>query len=292
MSAATAIELHADFAALQRRKRIALRRHIVTWAALAIIVFVIGSALLGPWFAHWDPNENNFDAVYQPPNRVHWFGTDPLGRDMVARVLAGARVSLKIAFIAAMMNVLIGVTYGAISGYFGRHVDQLMMRIVDVLYGIPTILVVILLMVYLDRGIFNLYLAIGLTYWLNMARLVRGEVLSLKEREFVQAARSLGAKHWRVIALHILPNAAGVILVTLTLLIPEAIFTEALLSYIGLGVPAPDASWGSLAAEGTRNLRAAPYLLMFPAAALCVTMLAFNTLGDALRDKVMNDVRG
>jgi oligopeptide transport system permease protein len=171
-------------------------------------------------------------------------------------------------------------------------VDNVLMRIVDVLYGVPAILVVILLMVYLEKGIRNIYIAIGLTYWLNMARLVRAEVLSLKQREFVYAARALGARVPRILVRHVLPNCAGVVLVTLTLFIPEAIFTEAFLSYIGLGVPAPDASWGSLASEGTRNLRAAPYLLFFPAAALCLTMLAFNTLGDAMRDIVAGDDRG
>jgi oligopeptide transport system permease protein len=252
--------------------------------ALAVTLFLVASALVGPHFVRWDPNKADYAATYQPPSRSHWFGTDPLGRDVLARVLVGAGISLRIAFVAAIINLLVGVSYGALAGYAGGRTDNLMMRFVDVLYGVPTILIVILLMVVLEKGIRNIYLAIGMTYWLNMARLVRAEVLSLKEREFVQAARALGARASRILTVHILPNTAGVVLVTLTLFVPEAIFTEAFLSYIGLGVPAPDASWGSLAAEGSRNLRAAPYLLFFPAAALCVTMLAFNTLGDAMRD--------
>jgi oligopeptide transport system permease protein len=257
--------------------------------ALVFIVLLAGAAVLGPSFVPYDPNKPDYAAAYQSSSRAHWCGTDSLGRDMTARILAGARISLKIALAAGFINLCIGVTFGAVAGYAGGRVDNVMMRIVDVLYGIPTILVVILLMVYLEKGIRNIYIAIGLTYWLNMARLVRAEVLSLKQRDFVHAARVLGARVPRILVRHILPNSAGVVLVTLTLFIPEAIFTEAFLSYIGLGVPAPDASWGSLAAEGTRNLHAAPHLLFFPAAALCLTMLAFNTVGDALRDVVSSD---
>jgi oligopeptide transport system permease protein len=249
-------------------------------------VVLLGIAFAGPALTGWNPDVPDFSATYHPPGGAHWFGTDALGRDVAARTIEGARISLRIAFVAALINLVIGVAYGAVAGYAGGRVDAAMMRAVDVFYGVPTILVVILLMVYLEAGIRNIYLAIGLTYWLNMARLVRGEVLSLKQRDFVQAARALGARPPRIIVRHILPNAAGVILVALTLFIPEAIFIEAFLSYIGLGVPAPGASWGSLAAEGTRNLRAAPYLLVFPATALCATMLAFNVLGDALRDVV------
>jgi oligopeptide transport system permease protein len=253
-------------------------------AALAFIAIVVLAALFAPLVLAHAPDAPDYDAVYQPPSLAHWFGTDSLGRDMVARVAAGARISLLIAFVAALINLVVGVAWGAVAGYAGGRADTAMMRVVEILYGVPTILVVILLMVWLEQGITNIFLAIGLTYWLDMSRLVRGEVLSLKQRDFVQAARALGAGPGRIVLRHILPNAAGVILVALTLFIPEAIFTEAFLSYIGLGVPAPGASWGTLAADGARNLRAAPYLLFFPAAALCLTMLAFNIAGDALRD--------
>ncbi|MBX7246679.1 MAG: ABC transporter permease [Candidatus Sumerlaeaceae bacterium] len=275
--------------AVESPTRRAVRRFLRNRAAvvaLATVILIILAAILGPTLVKWDANTPDYSVVTQPPSQDHWFGTDQLGRDMVARILAGARISLQIAFVAGLINLFIGVAYGATAGYTGGRVDAAMMRVVDVLYGVPTILVVILLMVYLDQGITNIYLAIGLTYWLNMARLVRAEVLSLKQRDFVQAARAMGARPARILALHILPNCAGVILVTLTLFIPEAIFTEAFLSYIGLGVPAPDASWGSLAADGTHSLRASPYLLLFPGLALCITMLAFNIVGDALRDAV------
>lgn len=261
-------------------------RDPLNFVAALYVLCLIFAAWIGYRWLPFDPNTPDYYATYQPPNKTHWMGTDNLGRDMTARVLAGARISLKIAFVAAVINLFIGVIYGAIAGWFGGKIDNVLMRIADVMYGIPTILIVILLMVYLDKGIRNIYIAIGLTYWLNMARLVRAEVLSLKEREFVHAARALGAGVPRILLRHVLPNVVGVILVTLTLFVPEAIFTEAFLSYIGLGVPAPDASWGSLASEGTANLRAAPYLLFFPAVALCLTILAFNTLGDSLRDLV------
>jgi oligopeptide transport system permease protein len=267
----------------------AARRVVRDRAAAASLVFIIVLAVAAWGVAPllpYDPNAPDYSAVYQPPSRAHPFGTDALGRDMLARVLAGARISLQIALVAGIINLFAGVAVGALAGYAGGRVDDILMRVVELLYGIPTILLVILLMVWLEQGIANIYLAIGLTYWLNMARLVRGEILSLKQRDFVLAARALGAGPGRIVARHLLPNCAGVILVTVTLFIPEAIFAEAFLSYIGLGVPAPDASWGSLAAEGAGNLRAAPYLLFFPAAAICLTMLAFNIVGDTLRDAV------
>lgn len=265
-----------------------LRDPLAVLAAL-VVAAVVAAAAVGPRLTGFDPEVQVYEDAYLPPDSRHWAGTDSLGRDLAARLLAGARISLLIALVAGLINLLLGVSYGAIAAYAGGRIDAVMMRIVDVLYGIPTILVVILFMVWLDQGITNIYLAIGLTYWLNMARLVRGEVLSLKEREFVQAARALGAGPGRVLARHILPNCTGVVLVTLTLFIPEAIFLEAFLSYIGLGVPAPAASWGSLAADGARNLLSHPHLLLFPASAICITMLAFNILGDALRDLVSGD---
>lgn len=263
-----------------------LLRDRIALGAAAVIICIILAAFFGPHLLKHDPNEPDYSATYQSPSRAHLFGTDSLGRDLAARVLYGTRISLEIAIVAVLINLCIGVAYGATSGYRGGKTDDLMMRAVDILYGVPTILIVILLMVYLEQGIRNIYIAIGLTYWLNMARLVRGEVLSLKQTDYVHAARALGARPPRIIVRHILPNSAGVILVTLTLLIPEAIFTEAFLSYIGLGVPAPDASLGSLASDGTKALRVAPYMLFFPAATLCITMLAFNVFGDSLRDHI------
>jgi oligopeptide transport system permease protein len=261
-------------------------------ASVLFLTVLLAIAVAGPRLVTGhDPEATNFEMTYQPPSAAQIAGTDSLGRDMAARIIAGARISLLIAFVAALINLVIGVLWGSIAGFAGGRTGEVMMRIVDVLYGVPTILVVILLMVYLDQGIKNICLAIGLTYWLNMARLVRAEVLSLKNQAFVQAARALGAGPARMIILHILPNAAGTILVTLTLFIPEAIFTEAFLSYIGLGIPAPGASWGTLASDGSRHLQSAPYLLWWPASAICLTMLAFNITGDAIRARIVNEKR-
>jgi len=251
----------------------------VVWLLILILASVLGPKCV----TSFSPDSPDYDAVYQPPSRKHPAGTDSLGRDMLSRLIAGGRISLRIAAMASLLNLLLGVSWGALSGYAGGRIDQVMMRIVDVLYGLPTILVVILLMVYLDQGIRNIYLAIGLTYWLNMARIVRGETLAIKQMEYIVAARSLGASSPRIILSHIIPNASASIFVTVMFFIPEAIFAEAFLSYIGLGVPAPGASWGTLASEGTRNLQSYPYLMWYPAAVICITMLAFNIVGDDLR---------
>ena len=218
------------------------------------------------------------------PSAAHWFGTDSLGRDLFIRVLYGARISLAIGVAASVINLLIGVTYGGIAGFFGGRTDRIMMHLVDILYGIPMLLYVILLMVLLKPGLTNLFLALGIAYWLSMARIVRSQILTLKEREFVLAARSLGLSPWRILFRHLLPNCSGPILVTMTLAIPEAIFAEAFLSFIGLGVAAPMASWGVLASEGLTSVRSYPYQLLFPSLAISLTMLAFNFLGDGLRD--------
>jgi oligopeptide transport system permease protein len=200
----------------------------------------------------------------------------------------GSRISLAVGIVCAALNFMIGVTYGGIAAYFGGKVDEIMMRIVDILYGIPTLIIVILLTVlFKDKGVnplVNVFIAIGLTYWLPMARIVRGEILSLKEREFALAAKTIGAPNNRILFRHLIPNAMGPIIVTVTLEIPSAIFTEAFLSYIGLGVSAPVASWGVLASDGTEAIRSFPYLVLFPALAISLTMFAFNFLGDGLRD--------
>ena len=220
----------------------------------------------------------------KPPSWAFPFGTDNLGRDLATRVCYGARISLSIGVVASLINLGIGVIYGGISGYFGGRIDSLMMRIVDILYGIPLLLYVILLMVVLKPGLMNVFIALGLVYWLRMARIVRAQVLGLKELEFVLAARVLGASPLRLIFGHLLPNSLGPIIVTLTLSIPEAIFIEAFLSFIGLGVSAPMASWGVLASEGVVTLRSYPFQLLWPAVAISLTMLGFNFLGDGLRD--------
>ena len=261
-----------------------LRQDTPAMLGLGVILLLVMIAIIGPWLSPYSYSDQNLAQANQPADAEHWFGTDSLGRDLFVRVLYGARISLYIGLTASVINLFIGVIYGGIAGYFGGRVDRIMMNIVDVLYGIPLLLYVILLMVVLQPGLTNIFIALGVAYWLGMARIVRGQILVLKEQEYVLAARSLGAGPWRILFRHLLPNSLGPIIVTMTLAIPEAIFTEAFLSFIGLGVAAPMASWGVLASEGITSLRSYPFQLFFPAAAISITMLAFNFLGDGLRD--------
>jgi oligopeptide transport system permease protein len=219
-------------------------------------------------------------------NRAYPFGTDSLGRDLLIRVMYGARISLLVAFIATLVNFLIGVVYGAISGYEGGTTDNIMMRIVDIINSVPLVLYIILLMVMIDSqgGLGTIIITLGTVYWVGMARLVRGQILSLKEQEFVLAARALGVSTIKIIFKHLIPNAMGPIIVSMTMMIPSAIFTESFLSFIGLGVSAPQASWGTLANNALSGILTYPYQLFFPALAIAITMLSFNFLGDGLRD--------
>ena len=261
-----------------------LQKNKLAMAGLAVIVFIALMAAVGPLFSPYSYSDQVLADANQSPSAQHWFGTDNLGRDLFTRVLYGARISLSIGIVASLINLTIGVVYGGVSGYFGGRVDNVMMRFVDILYGIPLLLFVILLMVVLKPGLTNIFIALGLVYWLGMARIVRGQVLAIKEQEYVLAARLVGAGSRRIILRHLVPNSMGPIIVTLTLSIPEAIFTEAFLSFIGLGVSAPMASWGVLASESLAGLRSYPFQLLYPALAISVTMLAFNFLGDGLRD--------
>ena len=218
-------------------------------------------------------------------NRLFPFGTDELGRDLLTRVMYGARISLLMAFIATMVNLFIGVVYGSISGYQGGRVDDIMMRIVDIINSVPLVLYVILLMVWFrGGGLKNIIIALSTVYWVSMARLVRGQMLSLKEQEFVLAARVIGVSRTKIIIKHLIPNAMGPIIVSMAMMIPAAVFTEAFLGFIGLGVSAPMASWGTLANNALSGLTTYPYQLFFPALAIALTMLAFNFIGDGLRD--------
>jgi oligopeptide transport system permease protein len=218
-------------------------------------------------------------------NKMFPFGTDGLGRDLLTRVMYGAQISLLVAFIATMANLFIGVIYGSISGYEGGRVDEIMMRIVDIINSIPLVLYVILLMVWFrGGGLTNIIIALSSVYWVSMARLVRGQMLSLKEQEFVLAARVIGVSKWKIILRHLIPNAMGPIIVSMAMMIPAAVFTESFLSFIGLGVSAPMASWGTLANNALSGLTTYPYQLFFPALSIAFTMLAFNFIGDGLRD--------
>jgi len=230
------------------------------------------------------------DKVYEGTtdkvrNKLYPFGTDELGRDVLTRVMYGARISLLVAFIATMVNLFIGVVYGSISGYEGGRVDNIMMRIVDIINSIPLVIYVILLMVWFrEGGLWNIIIALSSVYWVGMARIVRGQMLSIKEQEFVLAARTMGVAKHRIIMRHLIPNAMGPIIVSMAMMIPTAVFTESFLSFIGLGVSAPMASWGTLANNARQGLQTYPYQLMFPAISIAVTMLAFNFIGDGLRD--------
>lgn len=218
-------------------------------------------------------------------NNKFWFGSDQLGRDIYTRVMYGARISLIVASVATFVNFVIGVFYGGIAGYIGGTVDNVMMRVVDIISTVPLLIYVILIQVLFEEtGLFTICLALGIVFWVRMARLVRGQILSIKEQEYILAAKTIGASTGRILARHLIPNAMGPIIVSLAMSIPSAIFTEAFLSYIGIGISVPVASWGTMANEATQNLNAYPYQLFFPAVFISATVLAFNFLGDGLRD--------
>ncbi|MDU5106233.1 ABC transporter permease [Clostridium sp.] len=269
-----------------------LKTNKVALFSLILIVVIVICAFLGPIFMEkvlgYTYYDTNLQATDLRPSSQHWFGTDNLGRDLFVRVMYGTRYSLIIAISAAAINLIIGVLYGGIAGFFGGRVDNIMMRIVDVLYSIPTQIYVIILMATFKKegstGLVTIILAMAISYWVGMARIVRGDILQLKQQEFVLAAKALGASKTRVLFRHLIPNCIGSILVTLTLFVPQAIFTEAFLSFIGLGINAPLASLGTLANDASGLLSTAAYQLLFPAGAICLIILAFNLFGDGLTE--------
>lgn len=261
-----------------------LKLNKVAMFSLFTLCFLILFVFVMPYIYKYDYVTNNMAITNQGPGGGHWFGTDNLGRDLFARILYGSKISLSVGIVSALINLVIGVLYGGIAGFYGGNVDNIMMRIVDIIWSVPVTLYVILLMVVMGSDIINVYIALGISFWAGMARIVRGQILTLKEQEFILAARALGARDFRIILRHLIPNSMGGIIVTLTLSIPNAIFTEAFLSFIGLGVSPPQTSLGMLCSEGFSGIRSYPYQLFFPAAAICIIMLAFNLLGDGLRD--------
>jgi len=263
---------------------IRLRKNKVAMLALCIITFYVVMSIVGPSLVAFDFKGIDEARMDQAPSALHWFGTDTLGRDLWARVWVGARVSLAIGFLAASLNALIGVCVGGVAGHFGGRTDMVIMRFIDVVSGIPYLIVAILVMVALGEGISPLIIAMIIIGWVGSARLVRGQVLQLKNQEYVLAARKLGASDARIIFRHLIPNTSGLILTNLTMAVPYAIFTEAFLSYIGLGVQPPNASWGLLARYGAQNFRFAPWQLFIPSFFICTTMLSLYLLGDGLRD--------
>ncbi|MGG7176247.1 ABC transporter permease [Clostridium paraputrificum] len=267
-----------------------LRSNKVALISLIVIIVTVIFAFFGPMVSKYTFDGTNMANTNAAPGGANLLGTDAIGRDLLVRIMYGARYSLIIGIAAAMINLFIGVLYGGIAGFIGGKVDTVMMRIVDVLYSIPTIIYVILLMAVFQNagvggsGLGTIILALSISYWVNMARIVRGDILQLKQQDFVLAAKALGASKTRILIRHLIPNCIGSILVTLTLLIPQAIFTEAFLSYLGLGINAPLASLGTLCNDAMKAIYVHPYQLFFPAAMICIIILAFNLLGDGLTD--------
>ena len=256
----------------------------VAMVSAVILLIIILMAIFQPMVSKYAYDEQDWMSINQGPSAEHWFGTDDLGRDIFVRCWEGARVSLMIAFIVAILNGTIGILYGGIAGYFGGLADNLMMRFCELIASIPQMLWVVLLILVMRPGVFPIILAIAVTGWIGMARLFRGQVFSLKESEFVMASRTMGAGSIHIILKHLLPNAMSPIIISMANVIPGAIFSEAFLSYIGLGVPLPTASWGVLASDGANKLLNFPYQLLFPSLLICITMLCFNLMGDGLRD--------
>lgn len=261
------------------------KKNYLAMAGFASLALLVAFAFLGPFFIQQNYYENNLSQTYAGFSIEHPFGTDVLGRDIMARLMFGGRVSLGIGFISVIINLGIGVLYGGISGYLGGAIDNIMMRIVDIVYSVPDLLYVILLMVSLGNGgLKHIVIVLGIVNWMAMARIVRGQILALRQQEYVLAARALGAGPARLLLKHLLPNAMGPIIVTAVLQIPAAIFFEAFLSFVGLGIQPPLASWGSMASEGRMSIPSYPQVLLFPAGAIAITILAFNLVGDGLRD--------
>ena len=255
--------------------------------ALAIMVVL---AILTPWIAPYGYEAQNLDLGATPPSAAHWLGTDIFGRDLLTQILYGGRISLAVGFIATAVALVIGVTWGAVAGYVGGRIDSVMMRFVDILYALPFMIFIILLMVVFGRNILLLFLAIGAVEWLTMARIMRTQVQSLRQQEFVEAAVSLGLPPSAIIFKHIIPNALGPIIVYTTLTIPSVMLLEAFLSFLGLGIQPPQTSWGLLISYGAETMEEYPWLLIFPGLALTITLFSLNFLGDGLRDAL--DVRG
>lgn len=260
------------------------RSNKVAMVSAVILLLIIAMAVFQPMVSKYTYDEQDWFSINQGPSAAHWFGTDELGRDIFVRCWEGARVSLLIAFIVAILNGTIGILYGGLAGYFGGLADNLMMRFCELIASIPQMLWVVLLILIMKPGVFPIILAIAATGWIGMARLFRGQVFSLKESEFVMASRTMGAGSFHIILKHLLPNAMSPVIINMANVIPSAIFSEAFLSYIGLGVPLPTASWGVLASDGANKLLSYPYQLLFPSLLICITMLCFNLMGDGLRD--------
>lgn len=264
------------------RKRFLKNGTAVAGSVVVLALFAV--SLLAPWLAPYDPNAIDLTKVLMPPSGLHPFGTDPLGRDVFSRMIWGAGISLKVGFVATGIAILIGTVLGALAGYYGRWVDTVIMRFVDIMLCFPTFFLILAVIAILEPSIWNIMIVIGLTGWMGVTRLVRADFIALKERDFVQAARAIGAGDFRIIFLHILPNAMASVLVTATLGVAGAILTESALSFLGIGVQPPTPSWGNILTAGKDNIDIAWWLSFYPGLAILITVLGYNLLGEGIRD--------
>ena len=268
------------------RRRLFLNKAAVISLFTLIIISIV--SVFGPFFLQYNFSDTDWGSIYQPPSfeTGHYLGTDGNGRDLLVRILHGGRLSLSIGLIATFVSVFIGVLYGTIAGFFGGKLDVFMMRIVEILYAMPYLIFVIILMVVFGRNIYFLFIAIGAVEWLTMARIVRGQTISLKEKEFIETSKALGQSNTLIIVKHIIPNLAGPIIVYITLMVPSVIILESFLSFLGLGVQEPLTSWGVLISEGSREMETAWWLLIFPGSFMVITLASLNFIGDGLRDAI------
>jgi len=256
----------------------------VAGGSVVLLLFVV--SLLASWISPYDPNEINLSEVLAHPSRAHLFGTDQLGRDVLSRIIWGAGISLKVGFVATGFSLLIGIILGALAGYYGRWVDAVIMRFVDIMLCFPAFFLILAVIAILEPSIWNIMIVIGLTGWMGITRLVRADFISLRERDFVQAARAIGAGDLRIIFRHILPNAMASVLVAATLGVAGAILTESALSFLGIGVQPPTPSWGNILTAGKNNIDIAWWLSLYPGLAILITVLGYNLLGEGIRDSL------
>ena len=266
-----------------------LKKNKPAMFGLVVLGVLIVLSVLAPWITPYSYSGQNLELGPSSPSALHWLGSDLFGRDLLTRILYGSRISLAVGFIATAVALLIGVSWGALAGYLGGRIDALMMRFVDVLYALPFTIFIILLMVVFGRNIILLFLAIGAVEWLTMARIVRGQVMIVKQKDFVEAAVSLGLSRFQIIVKHVIPNVMGPVIVYATLTVPNVILLESFLSFLGLGIQPPQSSWGLLISYGVETMEEYPWLLIFPALVLSLTLFSLNFLGDGLRDAL--DVR-
>ncbi|PKH03867.1 oligopeptide ABC transporter permease OppC [Psychromonas sp. MB-3u-54] len=276
--------LEIEGRSLWKDARIRFMRNKAAMVSLVILLAIIVAVIVVPMFAEFAYDDTDWYALHQAPSAAHLFGTDSLGRDLFVRTLIGGRISLMVGVLGAFVAVVIGTVYGATSGFIGGKVDRAMMRLLEILYSIPFMFLVIVLVTFFGRNIVLIFVAIGAIAWLDMARIVRGQTLSLRGKEFIEAAHVCGVSKWNIIRRHIIPNVLGIVAVYSTLLVPSMILTESFLSFLGLGVQEPMTSWGALLQQGAQTMEIAIWQIAFPAAFMVVTLFCFNYIGDGLRD--------